>query len=196
MQWLNQWPDLTDTTRWIPARLTTATDQPVGPIPVTAVAAIETAYTDTSVHALVCAWQADDGRIEAHVTLNTTLPQALEQAGTAQVWCHTSIAETIGPTRWGVHPVTAAQARAATATLRDLVHAGRLRVTGMPDEQWANVVTTQAEDGHHIDGRKSSGDTHGVKALSWAVWAVESGRSHSGFLFGDTAPEAQTGAPT
>jgi hypothetical protein len=194
MQWLNVWPDLAETVRWLPKRLTDLAARDALEAPTHAVAAIETSYTDPSQHAAALAW-ADGDRIYARVWLLGNLPDALDVAADRQLWTHTAVAETIGPRRWGTQPVTAAQAR-ATATLRQLLRSGRLAVAGLPDTQWESVATTPGDGGELIDSRRSSGDVHGVKALSWAVWAVESGRSHSGFLFGAGPDDAQPGALT
>jgi hypothetical protein len=141
------------------------------------------------------AW-AQGERIYARVWLVGNLPDALQLVGDRQLWTHTAVAQTIGPRRWGVQPLNVAQARGATASLRQVARTGRLSIAGLPDEQWAAVVTSTADGGEVIDGRRSAGDVHGVKALSWAVWAIESGRSHTGFLFGAPPDAAQPGALT
>jgi hypothetical protein len=39
-----------------------------------------------------------------------------------------------------------------------------------------------ADGGEVLYAPKSEGDIHGLKALSWAVWAVQSSRQHLGLV--------------
>ena len=186
LNWLNQWPDTTDDVRWLPQTLTDAAEQPVGEPPSGAVAAVDVALSDRASHAVALAWTEGD-RIHASVTFHDGLAAAAGHTGSRQLWAARPTVEAIGPRRWGSQAVTAAQQRAATAALRDAVRTGKLRTSGVPPQQWANVVITDSDDGQQIAAKQSGGDVHAVRALSWAVWAIASGREHSGFLFG--APE-------
>jgi hypothetical protein len=78
--------------------------------------------------------------------------------------------------------VNTATARAATGVLRELLVEGRLVVAGVEDDTWAGIHTTPADGGEVISGTRSTVDSSGVKALSWACWAVESSRAQSGAL--------------
>ena len=195
MQWLNQWPDTQTASRWIPARMTAAAEQHLGEAPAGAVCAIETAYSDPGRFAVALAWPDGSG-VAARVWEAGSQAEALRVAGDRSVWVHQTLAESIGPRRYGVERVTISQHRAATNTLREVLRAGRLAVAGVPDEQWAAVRTSAADGGEIIDGRKSVDDVHMVKAVAWAVWGVQSGRNHSGFLFGAPPDEAHPGAMT
>jgi len=72
--------------------------------------------------------------------------------------------------------------RAATSELREVLSRGLLTVAGVDDAQWEAVRTIPADGGEMIHAPKSAGDIHAVKALSWAVWALQSERHQMGLV--------------
>lgn len=195
LQWLNQWPDSQDAARWIPSRVTAAADRAVGDPPHLAECAIEASYSDPGLYAVALAWPAGPG-IHARVYPAASLTEALHLADGRRVWAHRAVVESIGPRHWLTDVMTVDRARAATGALKTILTNGRLGAAGVPDSQWQAAATTPSEGGELLDGKKSTADIHHIKALSWAVWAVESGRSHSGILFGAPPDDAQPGAQT
>jgi hypothetical protein len=102
--------------------------------------------------------------------------------GSRRVWAHPAVVRH-PMLRWSqADQVNVSIGRAATTELRDAVLNGVLRVEGLPDSQWQAVRTTAADGGEVIYAPKSAGDVHGLKALSWAVWAVQSSRQHMGLV--------------
>jgi predicted enzyme related to lactoylglutathione lyase len=81
-----------------------------------------------------------------------------------------------------VQPVNTSIGRASTTELREVLVRGLLTVAGVDDAQWAAVRTAPADGGEVIHAPRSVGDVHAIKALSWAVWAVQSERNHLGLV--------------
>jgi hypothetical protein len=103
--------------------------------------------------------------------------------GARRVWAHPGVVKLAGLANRGhVEPVNVSTSRAATTELRDAVLGGVLTVAGVDDGTWAGVRTTPADGGETIYAPKSVGDAHALKALSWAVWAVQSERNHLGLV--------------
>jgi hypothetical protein len=102
--------------------------------------------------------------------------------GSRRVWAHPAVANHPTLKRRRVEPVNVSVGRAATTELRDAVLSGVLQVGGVPDEQWAGVRTVPADGGEVLYAPKSVGDIHALKALSWAVWALQSERQTVGLV--------------
>jgi hypothetical protein len=192
--WLNRWPEPRDSLRWLPARLTEPLPRRGRVLhvpPAGAVCAVECSL-DGDRWAVAAAWQA--GRLMCvRVWEADSLTECLRIVGERPVYAHTAVAERVPvAARHHVRPVSAAQARAATDTLRQAVRSGDLALDGITDETWAAVVCTPADGGEIVDARRSRGDVQAVKAAAWSVWGLESGANRSGFVFG--LPAAQSGA--
>ena len=182
-QWLNVWPSedvLED--RWVPRSVSDAASvQRVGPIPAGAVCALE-CTPDGRRWAVAAAWPRGRSQVVARVWLVDSARRGLSVVGQRQLYAHQAV--TAHPDMLGraVEPVTMSVGRAATTELRDALMAGHLRVVGMSDEQWSVVGTMPADGGEVVSATRSQGDVHAVKALSWAVWAVQSQRSRCGLV--------------
>lgn len=182
VQWLNEWPQPHDVGRWLPLANTAATVGRVGDGPPTALAALESTPDGTAWGVAMC-WPHTKGRVRGRVWLVGSLAAALRVVGERRVWVHSAVASRPElARRAGVSVVSTTEARAATSTLRDLVLAGTLTVGGLPDDQWKAARTIPADGGDVLNASRSAGDISGVKALSWAAWAVESERGRSGLV--------------
>ena len=183
-QSLNVWPEVGEALRWLPR---SATDRAgMGLVrrvpPDDAVCGVECSL-DGQRWAVAAAW-SDRRGVKVRVWRCEDLAACLRVAGERRVKAHQAVLE-LAPRkdRWRVDAVSIAQHRAATSALRDVVRSGVVAVAGIGDEDWVRVRTTPADGGEIIDGRRSLGDVHAVKAAAWAVWAVVSEQEQSGFVF-------------
>jgi hypothetical protein len=180
-QWLNVWPDESDVGRWLPRRASDGTEGRVGVAPSSAVCGVEVT-PDGRRWAVAAAWPHGQSGVRAHVWLVDSPGEVRLVVGSRRVWAHPAVVRH-PMLRWSqADQVNVSIGRAATTELRDAVLNGVLRVEGLPDSQWLAVRTTAADGGEVIYAPKSAGDVHGLKALSWAVWAVQSSRQHMGLV--------------
>ena len=110
------------------------------------------------------------------------LEDALRAAGSRKVWAHPATIQAIQAAAGGVRSVAmnTARQRAATEALADVLRSGSLTVAGVSDGEWEGVRTAPADGGHTVSARASVADVAGVKALSWAVLAVQQ-QTRTGF---------------
>jgi hypothetical protein len=180
-QWLNLWPDESDVGRWLPGRATDSTAGRVGVAPSSAVCGVEVT-PDGRRWAVAAAWAHGAAGVRGRVWLVDSPAEVQLVVGSRRVWAHPAVVRH-PMLRWSqADQVNVSIGRAATTELRDAVLGGHLRVEGVPDGQWRAVRTMAADGGEVIYAPKSEGDVHGLKALSWAVWAVQSDRQHLGLV--------------
>lgn len=181
-QWLNVWPTPSvDVLRWLPKVMTDRARGRVGDAPSEAVCAVEVA-PDSDGWAVAAAWPHTRNRIRARVWQVPDAHSADLAVGDRRVLAHQAVAAHPDLARRHVEVVSVPQARAATAVLRDALAAHLLTVAGVDDDTWAGLRTMPADGGEVISPRRSSCPVQGVKALSWAVWAVRSAEGQTGLV--------------
>jgi hypothetical protein len=176
-QWLNQWPDLARTAQqgwpmgWDSCEA--ASEAP----PPGAVAALEVSL-DRSVYgfALVAgtgqgmaAWSGQSGSLVGALA-------ALERWAPSLLLAGMSLRDH-APGPWVVEGVGLAQTRLATPVLADVVARGMLTRHPDPvlDAEVAAAKVAELEGGSMLSAKRSQGPVPTLKALCWAVWAVECG---------------------
>lgn len=94
----------------------------------------------------------------------------LTARGPDRVLLHEAVGKQLEGFEVPVVKVSASDARAATAVLRDA--AAGLSWSGVLGSQLVDVVVSQSDGGEAVDAGRSLGPVSGVKAGAWALWSA------------------------
>jgi len=178
MEWLNVWPFDDDELEGWPPRLSDC-KKTGGMPPEGCLAAIEVSQ-DRARYGYAAAWLEADGRISALTGTAGSLQAAivaLEGWQPSMVFVGLSLRESpLWP--WHVQGVGMSETKEATPVLELRIRTGMLSHDHNPTllSEALGARVTEVESGMVLSAKRSTGPVPTLKALCWAVWAVDSGK--------------------
>ena len=186
-EWLNRWRDGDGLWRWLPQWATDAARGSVAwPAGDVGVCGVESRWYPSQVGdgparwAVAVVWPEGD-RMWARVQRCDTLEQVVRLVGERRIHAHQSVIDQLAAIGrgWRCEAVRTTGQRSSGEVLAQLVRARGLTVEGVDDQTWAGVRVYPSDGGEAVDGRRSTVDEAGVKAVGNAV-AAASRAAHSG----------------